>query len=209
MKTLLLTGYEPFGPHETNPSARIAEELDGEVIGEYTVVGTELPVIFDEAMPIVADEIQSHTPDAILSTGLMPDREAITVERVGINIRDAGTVPDNHEQSPVDTPIERDGPNAHFATVPIRELVAASKDVGVPARISNTAGTHLCNNILYATRQYIDLNDLNIDSGFVHVPYSHEQVARREDTAPSLSYDAMVRSIRAMLEHLASTTNQD
>jgi pyroglutamyl-peptidase len=81
-------------------------------------------------------------------------------------------------------------------------LVAASKEVGVPARVSYTAGTHLCNNILYATRHHVETNDLDIASGFVHVPLSHEQAARRDDVVPSLSYDAMERSIRAMLELL-------
>ncbi|WP_178917525.1 pyroglutamyl-peptidase I [Natronomonas gomsonensis] len=207
MNTLLLTGYEPFGSYETNPSARIAHALDGETVGEYTIVGRELPVVFDEALPMVINEIDAHAPDSILSTGLMPEREAISVERVGINVRDAGDVPDNAECSPVDTPVDRDGPTAYFATVPIRELVAASKDVGVPARVSNTAGTHLCNNILYATRHYIETNDLSIRSGFVHVPFTHDQVARRDEVSPSMSYGAMERSIRAMLNTLSSDSN--
>jgi len=205
MSTILLTGYEPFGEHETNPSARLAHDIDTETINGASVVGRELPVVFDEALPLLITEIESHDPAIILSTGLMPAREVLSVERVGINVRDVEDVPDNADRAPTDIPIDDGGPTAYFATLPIRELVSASKDAGVPARISNTAGTHLCNNLLYATRHYIDTVDRDIDSGFVHLPFSHEQVARKKDTAPSMSYDAMQAGIRAMLDHLAET----
>lgn len=204
MATILFTGYEPFGDHETNPSARLAHDVDGLTFESTTVVGKELPVVFDEALPMVREAIDEHDPDVVLSTGLMPEREAITVERVGINVRDYDGVPDNEDRQPVDTPVDGDGPDAYLSTLPVRELVEVSTEAGVPTRISNTAGTHLCNNILYATRHYVETNDLDVDSGFVHVPFSHAQVARRDEIAPSLSYDAMRRSIWAMLERLAN-----
>lgn len=204
MKTVLLTGYEPFGDYETNPSARLASDLNDVTADEYTIIGKELPVVFDEARPLVEDAIETHQPEVVLSTGLMPGREAVTVERVGINVRDYDGVPDNADQIPVDVSVTDTGPAAYFATVPIRSLVSAARNVGVPARISNTAGTHLCNNILYATRHYIVENDLPIESGFVHVPFTHEQVARRDDIEPSMSYDAMRRAIRAMVEEIAN-----
>jgi pyroglutamyl-peptidase len=203
MTTILFTGYEPFGEHETNPSARLAHDVDGLNFESATVVGRELPVAFDDALPLLVDAIDEHAPDVVLSTGLMPEREVISVERVGINVRDYDGVPDNDDRTPVDVPVDADGPDAYFSTLPIRDLVAASNEVGVPARVSNTAGTHLCNNILYATRHHVETNDLDIESGFVHVPFSHAQVARREETAPSLSYGAMRRSMWTMLELLA------
>lgn len=205
MSTILFTGYEPFGDYETNPSARLAHDLDETTVGDATVIGRELPVVFDDARPLLIDELTTHDPDFIVSTGLMPEREVISVERVGINVRDAADVPDNAGCSPVDTAVDATGPTAYFSTLPIRELVAAAKAVGVPARVSNTAGTHLCNNLLYATRHYIETNELDIDSGFVHVPFSHEQVARRDDPAPSMSYDAMQKAMRAMLKELVDT----
>jgi pyroglutamyl-peptidase len=204
MTTILFTGYEPFGDYETNPSARLAHDVDGLTFESATVVGRELPVVFDEAMPRLLAAIDEHDPDIVLSTGLMPGRETISVERVGINVRDFDGVPDNEAREPVDTPVEADGPDAYFATLPVRELVSVSNEAGVPARISNTAGTHLCNNILYSTRHHVETNDLGIDSGFVHVPFSHAQVARRDETAPSMGYDAMRRSMWAMLERLAN-----
>jgi pyroglutamyl-peptidase len=205
MSTILVTGYEPFGEHGTNPSARLAHDIDGASIRGATIVGRELPVVFDEALPLLIDEIEAHDPAVVLSTGLMPDREVLSVERVGINVRDVEEVPDNADRAPVDTAVDDTGPVAYFATLPIRELVDASRAAGVPARISNTAGTHLCNNILYATRHHVETNDYEIASGFVHVPFSHEQVARREDTAPSMSYEAMINGIQAMLERLTAT----
>lgn len=203
MTRILLTGYEPFGNHETNPSATVAEFLDGMALGGATVVGRELPVVFDEALPRVRSLIDTHDPVAILSTGLMPERRVLTVERTGINVRDCGDVPDNDDQRPVDQPVVADGPDAYFATLPVKRLVAAAREASVPARVSNTAGTHLCNNILYATRHHVATNDLEIPSGFVHVPYSHAQAARRTDPVPSLSVDAMERGIAEMLRVLA------
>ena len=203
MTTILLTGYEPFGGHETNPSATVAESLDGATLGGATVVGRELPVVFDEALPRIRSLIDTHDPATVLSTGLMPEREVLTVERVGINVRDCGDVPDNDDQQPIDRPVVAGGPDAYFATVPVKRLVAAAREAAVPARVSNTAGTHLCNNILYATRHHVAANDLGIPSGFVHVPYSHAQAARRTDPVPSLSVGAMERGIAEMLRLLA------
>lgn len=204
MTTVLLTGYEPFGEHETNPSSRVAESLDETIIGDATVVGRELPVVFDEAMPRLRSLIEAHDPVAILSTGLMPGRKVLSVERVGINVRDAGEIPDNVDRRPVDEPVAVDGPDAYFATLPIRQLVAAAREAGVPARVSNTAGTHLCNNLLYATRYHVETDGLEIPVGFVHVPYSHAQAARRTDPVPSLCIDAMERAMAEMLRTLVA-----
>lgn len=202
MSTILLTGYEPFGEYETNPSAAIAQSFDGVVTGDTTIVGRTLPVVFDDALPRARSLIEEHQPSAILSTGLMPEREVLTMERVGINVRDYDNVPDNADQTPVDEPVRPDGPVAYFATVPIKELVAAAREAGTPARVSNTAGTHLCNNILYATRHHIVSNELDILSGFVHVPYSHSQAARQRETVPSMSINAMESGVAAMLRTL-------
>lgn len=202
MSTVLITGYEPFGEHQTNPSARVAQALDETEFDDATVIGRVLPVVFDEALPAVRGYISEYEPDAIISTGLMPDRAALTVERVGINVRDYDGVPDNDGGTPVDSPIEPDGPDAYFATLPIRALVEEIKQAGAPARISNTAGTHLCNNILYATRHYVETTDRSTRSGFVHVPFSHEQVARRDEIAPSMSLDAMCKGVKAAVRYL-------
>lgn len=204
MSTIVFTGYEPFGEYETNPTARLAEDLDGRTVGDATVVGREIPVAFDRALPAVTELIEAHDPAAVLSTGLMPERAVLSVERVGINVRDVDGVPDNDDQSPIDEPVTGDGPVAYLSTLPIRGLVDASTGVGVPARISNTAGTHLCNNILYATRHHVEREGLDVASGFVHTPFSHEQVARRGETVPSMSYDAMESAMVAMIERLAA-----
>lgn len=204
MSTVLLTGYEPFDDYRTNPSVEVTRALDGAATDGATVVGRELPVVFDEALPVVRSLIEEHDPSAVLSTGLMPERAVLTVERVGINVRDYDDVPDNDGGTPVDEPVVADGPTAYLATLPVRELVAASREAGVPARLSNTAGTHLCNNILYATRHHVETGGLDMASGFVHVPYSHRQAARRDDPVPSMSLEAMKRGLQAMISVLAS-----
>lgn len=202
MSTIILTGYEPFGDYEHNPSSQIAQSLHKETIHGTTIVGRELPVIFDEAFPIITELIDTHNPLAVVSTGLMPGREAITVERIGINRRDFDGVPDNAGAEPVDTPVLSDGPDAYFSGLPVRDLVTTINESGVPARISNTAGTHLCNNILYATRHHVKTEDLDLPTGFIHVPFSHTQVAEQSETNPSMSLNAMESGIRAALEYL-------
>jgi pyroglutamyl-peptidase len=204
MSTILLTGYGPFGDHETNPSARVARALDGETIAGASVVGRAIPVVFDEALPRVRALIDDHDPAAVVSTGLMPERSVLTVERVGINVRDCDDVPDNDGQTPTDDPVHADGPDAYFATLPVKRLVAASRDAGVPARVSNTAGTHLCNNVLYAVRHHVATTDRDVRSGFVHVPFSHEQAARRTEPVPSMATAAMETGLEAMIAALAA-----
>lgn len=205
MTTILVTGYEPFGEYETNPSRRLAEALDGETIGGAHMVGRELPVVFDRAFPALLEHLDEHDPEAVLSLGLMAGTPSIAVERIGINVRDHGDVPDNADQTPVDDPVVSDGPAAYFSTLPVRDLVDAMTDAGVPARLSNTAGTHLCNDVLYATRHHAETNGLALRSGFVHVPFTHEEVARRGDHEPSLSFEAMADGLEAALSVLAET----
>jgi pyroglutamyl-peptidase len=205
MSTILLTGYEPFGEFETNPTSRLAEALDGTEIDGVRVVGRELPVVFDDALPAVRAYVDEHDPVAVVSTGLMPGRAVLTVERVGINVRDYDDVPDNTGATPVDHPVVPDGPDAYFATLPVRDLVAELRAAGVPARLSNTAGTHLCNNILYATRHYSETEGLNLQSGFIHTPFSHEQVARRGTDDPSMAFETMRSGLETVLAQLVAT----
>lgn len=200
MTTVLLTGYEPFGEFERNPAAEIADDLDGTRLSAGSIVGRTLPVAFERAKPELIDHLDDHAPEIVVSLGLAAGRPTMNVERVGINLRDTGDVPDNDDRDVVDEPVDADGPDAYFSTLPVRAMCEAMRDGGVPASLSTSAGTHLCNNILYATRRYVETTDLEVRSGFVHVPMSHEQAAARGDRRPSMALETMVRGIELGLE---------
>ncbi|MFC6786505.1 hypothetical protein ACFQFH_11570 [Halobaculum halobium] len=173
--TLLCTGYEPFDDHEVNPSGELAEALDGRTVAGHEVVGRVLPVAFDAAEARMADLLDEHDPAVVVATGLAAGRTAVCVERVAINVADTVGVPDNAGNDPVDERLDPTGPDARRSTIPVRETVQACLDAGVPARASNTAGTHLCNGILYETLSLLEGTDTS--AGFLHLPATPEQAA--------------------------------
>ena len=188
--TVVLTGYEPFGDHERNPSAEVARKLDGATVAGRRVVGRVLPVEFDRAGDEMAALIEDWDPEAVVATGLAAGRSAVCVERVGINVADCGGIPDNSDAEPRDERIRGDGaPAAHFATLPVVATVERLLDAGIPARVSNTAGTHLCNNVLYQTRAYLESEGRGDDvpMGFVHLPLTPEAAARKAQEGEAAS----------------------
>ena len=200
--TLLCTGYEPFGDHETNPSERVARELDGGTVAGHEVVGAVLPVEFDRVAGELAALIDEHDPAAVIATGLAGGRSAVSVERVGINVDDAVTVPDNADDSPHAARIDPAGADAHLATIPVVESVEALLDAGIPARVSNSAGTHCCNHALYSL-----LENHDVPSGFVHLPYTPEQAVSEAEApergggvAASMSLPLQVEGVRRVFE---------
>jgi len=205
--TVLLTGYDPFGEYEVNPTEALAERLDGRTVAGQEVEGVVLPVVFDRTYGEFIEHFERHSPDAVISLGLAGGRNAVSVERVGINVNDTESTPDNADEAPHNEPI-LDGPDAYFATIPVVGIVEDLIEAGIPARVSNSAGTHLCNNILYATRHYVETNDLDVPSGFIHVPLSAEQAAdRAADTAvhaesvePSLPLSMQERAVETAIE---------
>ncbi|USZ69876.1 pyroglutamyl-peptidase I (plasmid) [Halorussus salilacus] len=177
--TLLLTGYEPFGDHDRNPSKAVARDLDGEEVADREVVGRVLPVEFDRAGEEMTELIEDHDPAAVVATGLAAGRAAVSVERVGVNVADCAGVPDNADAEPRDERIRDEGPAAYFATLPVARVVGDLLDAGIPARVSNTAGTHLCNHVLYRTRAHVEREGLDIPAGFVHLPLTPEGAASK------------------------------
>ncbi|ELY61744.1 pyrrolidone-carboxylate peptidase [Natronococcus amylolyticus DSM 10524] len=147
MSDVLLTGYEPFGEFETNPARRLATRLDGTEIGGASVAGVELPVVFDRASSRLEEAVGEHDPEIVCALGLAGGRSTLSLERVGINLRDTRGVADNEDREVVDERVAADGPDAYFATLPCREMKAAMCDAGVPTRLSTDAGTH-CSDFL-------------------------------------------------------------
>ncbi|MDV2684303.1 pyroglutamyl-peptidase I [Alkalihalophilus lindianensis] len=197
MKKLLLTGFEPFLDHADNPTRLLADTLDSEMIGEYVVKSVVLPVTFSEAAEVVVAKMKEHQPDAVMMLGLAAGRNRITPERVAINCSDGDT--DNDGVRKQDEPIIKDGSAAYFSTLPIRKYVDILREAGIPAAISNTAGTYVCNNIMYQTLHYIEENQLNVPAGFVHVPASSQMAIVKPGLA-SMSEDEMLRAVRLMIE---------
>ncbi|WP_049970486.1 pyroglutamyl-peptidase I family protein [Haladaptatus cibarius] len=203
--THLLTGYEPFGDHDENPSAMVARELDGEQVAGHEISSHVLPVEFDRTAGEMQSLIKTHDPTAIVATGLAAGRAGISVERIGINVNDCGSTPDNADAEPRNERIRPDNQAGYFATLPIVSVVEELLERGIPAHVSNTAGTHLCNNILYSTRAYLEAKKLNIPMGFVHLPCTPGMAAQQvhdgngtsgASVQPSLSLSMQAEAIR-------------
>ncbi|WP_066174466.1 pyroglutamyl-peptidase I [Bacillus marinisedimentorum] len=199
MKKLLLTGFEPFLNHSLNPTETIAKKLDGSEIGDYRVFGQVLPVEYSRSAGELIDYYHELKPDVVISLGLAAGRNRITPERVAININDG--VKDNRGRIPVDERIAEDGPDAYFSTLPIREFANGLQAKGLPAEISNTAGTYLCNNVMYEMLHEMNTSGADCYAGFIHLPASHE-LAMEDKSLPSWSQRDLLEAVRIMIEML-------
>lgn len=199
---ILLTGFEPFGGESVNP-AKEAVKLVKEEIKGAQIVKCYVPVVFGKAIETVHAAMKEENPDVVLCIGQAGGRYEVTPERVAINCDD-GRIPDNEGNQPVDQPVFADGANAYFSTLPIKKMVEYMKKANIPAAISNTAGTYVCNHLMYGVRYYIEKEFPNTIGGFMHVPYLHEQVMNKKETA-SLSKDDVVKAIEASIEAIVDS----
>jgi pyroglutamyl-peptidase len=209
----LITGFEPYGGRGRNPAAEVAARLDGMAIAGVRVVARNFPVAFaplKELIPAALDEVD---PAVVISLGLCPGEAVIRLERVAINLADF-EIPDNDGVVLVDQQVDADGASALFATLPLRQIQVALLDAGIPARLSNSAGTYLCNKTLYRFLCAIEEGGGAVPCGFIHLPYVPEQVAvmiaemqaarsierQRRTDVPSMSLEVMVDAVRIALE---------
>ena len=194
--TILITAFEPFGGDAVNPSLLIARRLDGETIAGARVEAVQLPCVFHRALTVLEEALERTQPALAVALGLAAGRAGLSIERVAINVDDA-RIPDNAGAQPVDEPIAAAGPAAWFSTLPIKAIAAALNQAGVPASVSQTAGTFVCNHVFYGLQQR--LAGTGVRSGFIHVPLLPEQ-AERYPGKPVLALDAQVRGVRLALE---------
>ncbi|TQR21424.1 pyroglutamyl-peptidase I [Psychrobacillus vulpis] len=192
MKKLLLTGFEPFLSFTVNPTKRIVEELNGQEIGGYQILGRVLTVDFASSGAELLSYIEDTKPDVVISLGLAGGRYKITPERIAINIKDGAA--DNKGHTPLDEFINIDGEAGYFSTLPIRQMVNKLMEAGLPAEISNTAGTYLCNNVMYESLHYAKTNNPDMTAGFIHIPASHE-LAIQHGKIPSWSHRDLKKSV--------------
>ncbi len=193
---LLLTGFEPFGGETVNPSWQ-AVCLVPEQIGTVTVVKRCLPTSFARAGTVLTDAIAALRPDAVLCVGQAGGRAAVTPERAALNLDDA-RIPDNDGACPADAPIVPGGPAAYFATLPVKAMAAAIGAAGVPAAVSNTAGTFVCNHVLYLLLHTLAAQYPGVRGGFVHIPYAPEQT-RAKPGQPALPVADAARALAAAI----------
>ena len=193
---VLVTGFEPFGGEEINPSWRAVGALPDELNGA-TLLKVQLPVSFERVRKILPRLIAREKPDVVLLTGQAGGRPNITVERVAINVMDS-TMPDNDGLKPEDEPVFEGAPDAYFATIPVKGVVRALRNSGIPAGVSNTAGTYVCNTAMFTALHTIAVSGMEAKAGFIHVPFSHEQAL--DKPRPSMAQKTINEAIRLAVE---------
>lgn len=196
---LLLTAFDPFGGSAINP-AQEAVKLVADRIGDVEVIKLEVPTIFRKSIAAVTAAIDTVRPDAVLCIGQAGGRYGLTPERVAINMDDA-SIPDNEGNQPMDAPIAEDGAPAYFSTLPIKAMVAAIREAGLPASVSNTAGTFVCNHLMYGVLHTLATQYPGIRGGFMHVPFIPSQTLQHP--APSMNQQDIARGIEAAISAIA------
>lgn len=194
---LLLTAFDPFGGSPINPALE-AVKLVANQIGDVQIVKLEVPTVFGKSIDTVAAAMEKEKPDAVLCIGQAGGRYDLTPERVAINLDDA-RIPDNEGNQPIDVPIFRDGAPAYFATLPIKAMVAKIREAGLPASVSNTAGTFVCNHLMYGVLYTLAKHYPGVKGGFMHVPFVPSQTVNRPTPAPSMCQQDIARGIEAAI----------
>src|SRR5437660_8510664 len=193
----LVAGFDAFGGDKVNPSALAVRQLKRK-LGGVAIHTAVLPPSYGRSAIALRGAIHEVRPDIVLCVGQAGGRAELCLERVAINVQDA-RIRDNDGKQPIDKPVVKDGPAAHFATLPIKACVAEMRKAGLPAAVSNTAGTFVCNHIFYALMDIAQGHPIPMRGGFLHIPYVPEQAARLGG-APSMALEDIVRGIEIVLE---------
>ena len=190
MKRLLITGFDPFGGADINPSWQAVSRLP-ETVGEFELCKLEIPTVYDLATRVVLEKAAEFKPHVILCVGQAGGRDSITPERIGVNIRDA-RISDNAGNQPRGEFVAEDGPAAYFATVPVEKMVQAVEAAGIKATVSNSAGAFVCNDTLYGILHHFAGTEVRC--GFIHVPYIPQQ------GNPSMELEQIIAGLKAAIE---------
>lgn len=193
MKTVLITAFEPFDGERVNPSWEAVQQLNDRLIGGAKIVAKQLPCAFGHSLEALFAAIDNLQPDLVIAVGQAGGRADISVERIGINIDDA-RIPDNQGNQPIDVTIVSDGPAAYFSTLPIKAMVAGIRQAGIPASVSQTAGTFVCNHVMYGLLHHLQQTASQARGGFIHIPYLPEQASHHPVVA-SMSAQTVIRAL--------------
>ncbi len=201
---ILVTGFDPFGGEPINPAIESVKLLPDTIAGAE-IVKLEIPTVVHKSLEKIDAKIAEVNPDVIISVGQAGGRPDITVERVGINCDDA-RIPDNEGNQPIDEPVFADGPAAYFSTLPIKAMVDAINKAGIPASVSNTAGTFICNHVLYGVRYLCEHKYPGKKSGFIHIPYMTSQAVGKRNMC-SMNLNDIVAGLTAAIEAVVINDN--
>lgn len=193
---VLVTGFEPFGGEDVNPSWEICRLLPA-AIGRSTIATLLVPTEFRRAIEVTAAAIENVEPALVILLGQAGGRPALCLERVAINVDDA-RIADNAGWQPVDEPVAPAGPAAYFATAPVKAMTAAVREAGIPAEVSNSAGTFVCNHLFYGVLHFLAASGRDARAGFIHVPWLESQAVARPGE-PAMALATMVRGVEAAI----------
>ena len=194
---VLITGFEPFGKSPINPSQILVEGAPESFPSGIELVKAILPVENIAAPQVFIDALERNQPDAVICFGLAEGRPSISLERIAVNLMDY-RIPDNDGQTVQDQPVEPDGPDAFFSTLPLKDMVDALKSNDIPAELSLTAGAYLCNQVFYTLMHHLASHELVIPAGFIHLPACPEQAAHFDKPVPTMSL-ALIQSALPIL----------
>ncbi|MES2257768.1 MAG: pyroglutamyl-peptidase I [Pseudomonadota bacterium] len=194
-KTVLLTGFEPFNRETINPAWEAVRALDGWSEEGFTVEARQLPCVFGHANDVLRQHLAELAPQLVIAVGQAGGRCDLSIERIAINVDDA-PIPDNRQRQLVDQPIVVNGPAAYFSTLPIKAIVRALRAAGLPASVSQTAGTFVCNHVFYGLMHAAaEYGQHAPRAGFIHIPYLPQQAAAHPG-APSMGLADMIEGLR-------------
>lgn len=200
MKAVLLTGFEPFGGAQVNPSWLAVKRLHGRVIRGHRIVAGRLPVVFARSLPALQWQLKKVKPALVICVGLADGRTEITPERVAVNL-DHARIADNAGRKPADKRIVPGGPTAYWSTLPVKAIVRALRKRGIPARVSRSAGTYVCNHVFYGLMHELVRSGNRVRGGFIHVPLLPPQATHRRGSGraksgtPGMPLERMVEAL--------------
>ena len=195
---ILITGFDPFGGETVNPAYEAVKLLPDTIAGAE-IIKLEVPTRFHRAGAVLEDAMQRHKPDTVICVGQAGGRAAITPEKVAINLMD-GRIPDNAGYQPVDVPIREGGETAYFTSLPVKAMVQKMRAAGIPAALSYTAGSFVCNSLMYTLLYLIDRQYPSMRGGFIHVPYAMEQAVSKPLGTPSMELHQIARGLALAVE---------
>jgi pyroglutamyl-peptidase len=202
---VLLTGFDPFGGEATNPSYEAIKKVP-DTIDDIKIIKKQIPTVFRKSIEILEQSIEEYNPDIVICVGQAGGRYEVSIERVAINIDDA-RIPDNEGNQPIDEAIFTDGDTAYFSNLPLKAITNQMKNAGIPVSVSNTAGTFVCNHIMYGLLYLIQRKYHNIKGGFIHVPFIPEQVLNKPNT-PYMSLEYITKGLITAIK-AAATYKED
>ncbi len=203
MKTILITGFAAFGGEKINPSWEAVKQLDQLIIDEHQLIAHQLPCSFTESSEYLTKLLEELQPQIVLNIGQAGGRLDISLERVAINLDDA-RIADNLGAQPIDQTIIKDAPNAYFTNLPLKAILQVARSNGIPASISHSAGTFVCNHVFYTLMHWINTLNPAIKGGFIHIPYLPEQAAAL-GAQPSMTQETVISGLKTILKTIIAT----